>query len=68
MKKGDTYEYSTEIELFEVQAPLKSDQRLGVLMILDKNNIVIDEINLVSKRDIEKIKISEILDKIYFEW
>lgn len=68
LKKGEDFEYSTAIEIFDLKAPISDSERLGVLMILDKNNIVIEEIDLIANRNIEKIKVTEILDNIYKCW
>ena len=68
LKKGEDFEYSTAIDLFEAKAPINENQALGVIMILDKNNIVIEEINLITNKQIEKINLNEVLNKIYLNW
>ena len=68
LKKGEDFEFQTETEIFDLKAPISEYDKLGVLMILDKNNIVIKEIDLISNRNIEEIKVTEILDNIYKNW
>lgn len=68
LKKGEDFEYSTELQFDIIKAPVKAEQKVGSLLILDKNNIVIDEIDIITGQDIDKIKINEILDNIYVNW
>lgn len=68
LQRGENFNYTTAIELYDIKAPIEKTDKLGVLMILDENNIVIEEIDLISNRRIEKIKLNEILDNIYINW
>lgn len=65
LKKGEDFAYSLKFDEKKIKAPVKAGEGLGKLYVLDSNNIVIFETDLVSKVDVKKIKIGEILHKIY---
>jgi len=68
LKKGDEFVYNTHLEMGKIKAPIKADQKIGSLLILDKNNIVIDEIDIITGKDIDEIKFYQVVDKIYKNW
>ena len=65
IKKGEDFEYSLSFNLGSIKAPKQSEDGVGKLYVLDKNNIVVYETELVIRQDIEEIKIKDILKKIY---
>ena len=68
-KKGEQTTYKTHLVAFnKVQAPLNMGDKVGTLLILDQNNIVITELDLVVNQPIEKIKLGQIFDNIFKSW
>ena len=68
-QKGSDSTYKTHIIIGENnKAPIKSGDSLGTLLVLDHNNVVLDEINLVSQQDIDPITFGQILDYIFKQW
>ncbi len=66
-KKGEEFKYSLDYKLNKIKAPLKGGDSVGTLYVLDQNNIVVMEMNLVVKEDVEEIKIKDILHKIFMK-
>lgn len=68
-KKGEETKYSTRYQLPDiVKAPIHAEQKIGTLLVLNQNNVVVEEIDLVAREKVEAIKFSEILDNIYKNW
>lgn len=65
LKKGDDFEYTIKYDESPLKAPLKAGDGIRKVYVIDKNNIVVFETDLVSKADIDSIKIKEILHKLY---
>lgn len=65
LKKGEEFSYSLKYDQKIIKAPIKAKESLGKLYVLDSNNIVVFETELVAKEDVKKIKIGEILHKLY---
>lgn len=68
VSKGEENSFSTDYKINELTAPLRSGDIVGKLFVFDKNNMVIDEVNLVVKKDIEKENFKEILTKLIHIW
>lgn len=68
LKKGEQFEFSVSYNKSAIKAPIKAGKSVGKIYVLDKNNIVVFETDLVAKQDIEKIKLKDILHKIYLEY
>ena len=60
--------YTTDFKINDLTAPIKKGDVVGKLFVFDKNNMVVDEINLVSNKDIKKENFKEILDKLVKVW
>ena len=67
-QKGDENIFTTDFKLDEIFAPVKSGFIVGKLFVFDKNNMVVDEINLIVKKDIERENFKEILNRIIGAW
>lgn len=68
-KKGDNKTYKTHIiQNDKLSAPIKVGDKLGTVLVLDQNNIVLKEIDLVSTQNIEQITFIQILDNIFNAW
>lgn len=68
MSKSDERTFLIDYNLNEIKAPLKKGDIVGKLFVFDQNNMVVDEINLVVKKDIEKEKFSETFKKLTEAW
>lgn len=69
IKKGDNANFSSHIVADQsIKAPISAGDKIGTVLILDSNNIVIEEIDLIAKENIPKIKFEEILQNIYTLW
>ncbi|MBQ8425929.1 MAG: D-alanyl-D-alanine carboxypeptidase [Clostridia bacterium] len=60
--------YTTDYKLNELKAPIKKGEIVGKMFVFDKNNMVIDEINLLSNSSIEKESFKDILNKLVNIW
>ena len=49
-------------------APLKKGSVVGKMFVFDKDNMVIDEVNLISNGDAYEIGFRECLDKVIKVW
>ena len=68
-KKGEESQYNIKYQIDrDIKAPIQAGQKLGTALVLNQNNVVIQEIDLVSAENIDAITIGEILDKIYKNW
>ncbi len=69
VKKGSEEAFSYEFKLNEkIVAPLSSGDVVGKMLVFDKNNMVVDEINLILKKDIAREKFSDRLSDIVQAW
>ena len=68
LRLSDDMTYTSDYELFEVKAPVKKGDVVGKMFVFDKNNMVVDEINLIAGSGIEAESFKEILTKIAHEW
>ena len=68
-RKGEEAQYNIKYQIDrDIKAPIQAGQKLGTALVLNQNNVVIQEIDLVSAENIDAITIGEILDKIYKNW
>lgn len=68
MEKNSQQKFSVDYEICADKAPLYAGDVVGKLYVFDENNIVVDEINLIIKKDIEALKISDLLKNIIYSW
>ena len=68
MSKTENLEFSTDYEIYEIKAPLKRGSVVGKMFVFDKNNMVVDEVNLVTDQDIMEVGFKERLEKIVELW
>ena len=64
LKKGESFEYQLDYKIERLKAPLKIGDKVGVLYILDKNNIVVHEEDLIVKEDVEEMTVFDIIKRI----
>lgn len=66
--KLDDQKYTTDFKLNEVSAPVKKGQVVGKLFIFDKNNMVVDEIELISGGNAFELKFKDRLFEVISNW
>ena len=60
--------FSTDFKLNEIKAPIKAGDVVGKLFVFDENNMVVDEVDLIVKKDINEISFKERLRKLTMAW
>ena len=68
LNKMDQFEYTTDFEIYENRAPIKKGDVIGKMFVFDKNNMVIDEINVIAGDDAKEIGFKESLEKVISKW
>ena len=69
LAKTDDSQFNTRVQLnSNVKAPVAVGDKVGTLLVLNQNNIVIEEIDLIAGDSVQKIKLGQILDNIYQNW
>lgn len=68
LEKGDDENFTTDYELFELSAPLKSGDKAGKMYVFDSQNMVVDEVDLIIKNDIPGLKMKDYFKKILVNW
>lgn len=68
MRKDEDFEWSTDFEIYASKAPVKKGDVIGKMFVFDKNNMVIDEVNVISGDDSKEIGFKESLEKVINKW
>jgi len=68
MKKSVEEEFSTDYQIYDKKAPLKNGEIVGQLFVFDKNNMLVEKVDLVLKEDINAIDFYDSLKKIVNVW
>ena len=68
IEKTDENCYSTDFQVSELKAPLKKGDVVGKMFVFDKNNMVVDEIDLIVGKNVEAVGLKENLKKIVVSW
>ena len=67
--KESESKFTTEVKLNEnIKAPLKSGEKVGKIFVFDKNNMVVDEIELEVRQDVEGVKFKDIFKEVIYKW
>lgn len=66
--KSDDMSYTTDYQITNSKAPINAGEPVGKLYVFDKNNMVVDEINLVTRVDLNEIGIKDIIGKLAKSW
>lgn len=66
--KGENKSFSTDYKVNEIKAPIKANDVVGKLFIFDENNMVIEEVDVVVKQNIDKVSFKERLRKFVVVW
>ena len=67
-KKSSENKFTTDYKINDVTAPVKKGNIVGKMFVFDKNNMVVDEVNLISGTDAKKENFKELLDKLVHSW
>lgn len=68
LPKTDDSTFTTDFVISKVSAPLKAGDTVGKLYVFDKNNMVVDEVDLIVKKDIEAEKFADIFKRLSNLW
>ncbi len=68
LSKNEDFEFSTDYEIYDVKPPIKQGDVVGKMFVFDKNNMVIEEVNLISKDDANEIGFLELFNKVARNW
>ena len=68
LSKTEEQSFTTDFQINEVKCPLKAGDVVGKLFVFDKNNMVVDELSLVVKNDVDTIGFKESLKKLTQAW
>ena len=66
--KNDNKTFTTDYKLNVIKAPIKANDVVGKLFVFDENNMVIDEVDLIVKKDVTEISFKERLRKLVNVW
>ena len=68
LSKQEDFIYTTDFEIYATKAPIKKGEVIGKMFVFDKDNMVIDEVNVVAGEDAKEIGFKECLDKLISAW
>lgn len=68
LNKSEEFVFSTDFEIHQTKAPVKQGAVIGKMFVFDKNNMVIDEVNLIAGDDAKEIGFKESFEKVIFNW
>lgn len=68
LNKNEQIDYSTDYEIFDVKAPIKQGDVVGKMFVFDKNNMVLDEVDLIAGESSAEIGLKEKLKILIKKW
>lgn len=68
LSKSQPNEFTTDYQLNEIKAPLKAGDVVGKLFVFDKNNMVVDELNLIVKQSVKPEAFKNALKRLVESW
>lgn len=68
LAKQEEFVFNTDFEIYATKAPIKKGDIIGKMFVFDKNNMVIDEVNVLAGDDAVEIGFKECLDKLISAW
>lgn len=68
LSKNEEFKYSTDFEIYKTKAPVKQGEVIGKMFVFDKDNMVIDEVNVVAGGAAQEIGFKENFEKVIFNW
>ena len=66
--KNENFEFSTGYEIYELKAPICQGDVVGKMFVFDKNNMVVNETNLVAGESVSEIGFKEYFGKLVRMW
>ena len=67
-KKNEDFTHSTGFEVYELKAPIAQGDIVGKMFVFDKNNMVVDEVNLIAGESSTQIGLKELFGKVIGAW
>ena len=68
ISKNDNFEFSTGFEVYELKAPIVQGDVVGKMFVFDKNNMVVEETNLIAGESVSEIGFKEHFQKLVHLW
>lgn len=68
LKKNEEFVYSTGFEVYDLKAPINQGDVVGKMFVFDKNNMVVNEANLIAGDSAKEIGFKELFGKIVTSW
>ena len=68
LSKTTDIEFSTDYQLYDIKAPLKKGDKVGKLFVFNKNNMVVDEIDLIVKQNVKREDFKDSLKHLIEAW
>lgn len=68
ISKNENFEFSTGFEIYELKAPINQNDVVGKMFVFDKNNMVVDETNLIAGESVAEIGFKEHFGKVIHLW
>ena len=66
--KNENFEFSTGFEIYDLKAPIHQNDVVGKMFVFDKNNMVVDETNLIAGESVAEIGFKEHFGKVIHLW
>ncbi len=66
--KMEENSYSTDIKLNDISAPISAGGVVGKMFVFDKNNMVVDEIELTIKKDVKETSFKDTFFSLISNW
>lgn len=68
LNKNEEMIYTTDYQIYEMKAPIKKGDVVGKMFVFDKDNMVIDEVDIIAGADVKEIGFKELFDKVILKW
>lgn len=68
VRKGEDNTFTTDYHIDKISAPIRAGEKVGKMFVFDKDNMVVDEIDLIVTQDLKRENLSEIIGKIVSVW
>ena len=68
LTKTEEFSFSTDYEIYELKAPINKGDVVGKMFVFDKNNMVIDEVNLIAGESSKEVGFKEFFGKVIGAW
>ena len=68
ISKNEEVVLSTDFQINEMKAPIEKGAVVGKLFVFDKNNMVIDEVNVIAGESAKEVGFKESFSKVINKW